>query len=194
MASLTFTENPSPDPNDYFLNLTIAGSLSPALYVDQVEWWISGVDSSISATGYTSVSLTAAPGGVGVWATGFDNINAGHDCDPTQTSGQGICSLSASLGPQVTPGGSTWTYSLNLAPGITPLSTSSQVTLRALFTDADGKKTDSILSPAAQTLTSGPGTGSSNNSTAVPEPASLALLGSGLAVAAARFRRRNKKA
>ena len=191
-ASLTFTELLGTiDPNDYTLTLKIAGT--GAFNVDQVEFFVSGVKSEISSSGYSSVSLTAAPGGVGAWTTSFDNINNGGPCDPTKTSGQGVCSNSTGLGPAITAAGLIWTYNLNLADGLGQLTTSNTATLRALFTDGTGAFSGPILSPGGSPLQgAGGGSGGAGGGAAVPEPASLMLLGSGLAFASARFRRKKK--
>src|SRR5262249_12644727 len=84
------------------------------------------------------------------------------------------------------PPTNTWTYSVDLAPGIAPLSTSSVVNLRAQFLNADGSNAG-ILSPGGAVLTTPPTTPAPPPT---PEPGSLVLLGTGLTAVAIGVRRR----
>jgi hypothetical protein len=202
-ASLTFFEDTSTvDPNDYQLELKIVGDATAPTYVDEVSFAISGVQ---TPGDYTSVSMTQAPSAGSPWTVYFDQVSATvTSCTSNTNSGGSVCSQSNTGGTPpnsygaVTNGSNTWVYKVDLAPGVTPLSTSSVVDLRAQFLNSDGTSAG-ILSPKELSLTQCvncqplPPPPPPPPPPAVPEPASLALVGTGITAALLRLRARRAR-
>src|SRR5215471_8991706 len=166
-ARLTFTENLiTPDPNDYVLDLKIVGGAGDPTFIDQISFTIDAADNVTGAGGYeVKPTLLSAPGGIANWSVFYDNVNNGSDL---------------------------WEFSVDLADDIAGLGVGSAVNLRAAFLNANGKN-GGILSPGGGGLVGCNGADCDNIITSVPEPASIALFGTGLLLAArVRGRRRNR--
>jgi len=194
-ASLAFEEDlGTPDLNDYHLTIKIvANNTATADYVDELSFTIAGV---ATPGGYEGLpTITAAPANGNPWTIFFDGVSGSpNSCGSSPFSSQEVCLQSDLNGSPtnsyggVLPGTLTWKVDVNLGDSEAALTSTSGVNLRAQFLNSDGSNAG-ILSPDGHYQT---GSGSNNPQDAVPEPASLLLVGSGLAFAARRARRKQK--
>lgn len=188
-ASLTFTEDlGTPDLNDYTLQMKITGGAGDPTYIDQISFTIVTADNVTAAGGYeVTPTLTGAPSGIANWAVFYDNVNNGGGCSADTHNSKEVCAQSLaginSGNGALVNGTNIWTFSVDLADDVAALGVGSVVNLRAAFLTAN-LKNGGILSP-------GDGTLRQTDVPTVPEPTSIALLGSGLLMAARARRRRS---
>ena len=129
------------------------------------------------------------PANGGPWVVSFNNIN-NNDCSGNGAA-QEVCVESSGNPVSLTNATLTWTVVVNLADSQNPflLNANSMIDLRARFQPSGN------LSPDAHQVRVGDGDGGVEpllSPAAVPEPASLTLLGSGLLLAASKMRKRLK--
>jgi len=197
-ARLTFTENlGTADANDYTLDLKIVGGAGDPTFIDQVSFTVNTADNVTGAGGYeVKPTLLSAPGGVANWTVFYDNVNNGGGCASDTHNGKDVCAQSGAAlnggNGVLVNGTNTWTFSVDLADDVAALGVGSLVNLRAVFLNADGGN-GGILSPGGALLDPcGGDFAPCNPVTSLPEPTSIALLGSGLAFIAQRARRRRQ--
>jgi hypothetical protein len=161
--------------NTYEFTYTIdtSGYTGGGSYLDNVALKI--------ASSIVSAILVSAPGGTGNWFLVLGGLNA-NGCDG---SGSGWdCAQAYSLGSfNVVPGPTySWVFDINVG-GSSLLTAENAASIKARYVDSNGRKVGALLSEniTLQTPTN-----------PIPEPASIALFGSGLAALAGMIRRRRK--
>lgn len=196
-ARLTFIENLlTPDANDYTLDLKIVGGAGDPTFIDQISFTVDAADNVTGSGGYeVKPILLSAPGGVANWTVFYDNVNNGSGCSADTNNSKEVCAQSGVAlnggNGVLTNGTNLWEFSIDLADDVAALGVGSAVNLRAAFLNADGKN-GGILSPGGGGLVACNGADCDNVITAIPEPASIALFGTGLLLAA-RMRRRRQR-
>lgn len=195
-ARLTFTTvDGTADPNDYTLAMTITGNGDPLLngvFVDSVSFSINGVQ---TPQGYAALPGVTGPAGA-TWTPHFDNINGSvAECTTNGAQAQEVCAQSSGNGVAVQNAVLVWNWTLDLVDSVGTLANGTGVNFRVQFVNGTSGANFTILSPGSQPLgggTNGGGITGGGQSTVVPEPASLLLLGSGLGFVATRLRRKKQ--
>lgn len=129
------------------------------------------------ANSIVSATLVSAPGGIGNWVLSLGGLDAGG----CSGSGGGFdCADATSLGSfNAVPGPTyTWVFDINVG-GASLLTADNAAVIKARYVDSNDNKVGGLLS---QNITMTP----------VPEPATIALFGSGLLSLAGFIRRRRK--
>ena len=189
-ASLSFDAVvATPDTNDYLLTARFRGDATAVSTLDAWSFAITGVSGSTGNGGYEALPTLGLtfPAGGSPWVVQYDNIN-NNACNGSG-GGQETCVESGGAPPSLTNATLTWTVFVNLADNLPDLSATSTIQLRARF------QPNGNLSPGFHQVTVTDGNGGVETTigpTAVPEPASLTLLGSGLLALASRVRKRLK--
>jgi hypothetical protein len=168
-TDLNQTDN-SFDTYRIMLTIDTSGYTGTGVRIDEVAVKISSAVST--------ANIVSAPGGASAWTLVTGGLNA-NGCSG---SGSGFeCSdwMVGSAGGATIPGGLlSWVFDVDVTGGL--LAGTNQATIKARYVDANNVKVGALVS---EDITLGPPT------TTVPEPATLALLGIGVAFAAVGRRR-----
>ena len=175
--------------NQYDVTLTLDATLAAGVTgITAVQFDLTGYNGSDYQSKPT-LDLSGVDGG-DTWTVFFDNIS-NNPCGGDNMNKQSVCSQASGTG---TDGGdvNTFVFHIDLNDNLANITSAIDTNLRANFTP------NGILSPDFNDI---PDTGPSRDgprrripvTTTVPEPTSLILLGSGLAYAGTRLRRRRSE-
>lgn len=170
------------DPALNTYEVTVTAWYQPAGAGTMDYAFINAISLKLEGLTYDTPSLISEPVGGGPWEV-LDLGLTGNGC---AGNGNGFfCADSAGAGASAVAGGSdTWVFRLELSA---PLGDTQQVTFKGHFVNMKGDKVEEL---AAGVYTATADGFDPNAVAAVPEPASLVLMGAGLSVLAMRLRKR----